>query len=271
MEARVLNRGKSNILGVLIDTVDYEWAVDFILRAAQDRRPAAISALAVHGLMTGVFNREHRFRLNNFDLVVPDGHPVRWALNALYTKGLHDRVYGPNLTLKVCACAAERGLSLYFYGGTPQIAEALRHALRTKFPELSVVGIEPSKFRRLTADEKTELASRIRNSGANLVFVGLGCPRQEIFAYEFRNLLGMPILAVGAAFPFLAGTLPQAPVWMQNAGLEWLFRLFSEPRRLWRRYLLLNPAYLILLTFQALGLSKFSSRGQAPKRELLYG
>src|SRR5690242_1979299 len=201
MEARVLNRGKSNILGVLIDAVDYECAVDFILRVAQERRPTAISALAVHGLMTGVFNGEHRFRLNNFDLLVSDGQPVRWALNVLYSKELHDRVYGPNLTLQVCARAAERKLSLYFYGGTPEIAKALRSALRAKFPELVVVGIEPSKFRRLTAGEKTELALRIRNSGADLVFVGLGCPRQEIFAYEFRNLLGVPIVAVGAAFP----------------------------------------------------------------------
>src|SRR5262249_37839560 len=102
-------------------------------------------------------------------------------------------------------------------------------------------------------------------------FVGLGCPRQEAFAYEFRESLGLPILAVGAAFPFIAEMLPQAPLWMQNAGLEWLYRLLSEPKRLWRRHLYLNPAYLTLLALQALRIRKFSSDGQAPTTELLYG
>jgi exopolysaccharide biosynthesis WecB/TagA/CpsF family protein len=131
--------------------------------------------------------------------------------------------------------------------------------------------MEPSKFRRLRPDEKTELAARVRASGASIMFVGLGCPRQETFAYEFRDLLGMPILAVGAAFPFIAGIIPQAPAWMQNAGLEWLYRLLSEPGRLWQRYLFLNPAYLFLVALQALRISKFSTDGQSPRTELLFG
>jgi N-acetylglucosaminyldiphosphoundecaprenol N-acetyl-beta-D-mannosaminyltransferase len=267
----MLNRGKGNILGVLIDAVDYEEAVEIIVRAAKERKPAAVSALAVHGLMTGTLDREQRFRLNHFDLLVPDGQPVRWVLNALHGKELPDRVYGPNLTLKVCARAAKERLPVYFYGSTPTIVAALQPALERRFPGLVVAGIEPSKFRHLTPEEKIELASRIRNSGAALVFVGLGCPRQEIFAYEFRNILSVPILAVGAAFPFLAGALPQAPAWMQNAGLEWFYRLLSEPRRLWRRYLFLNPAYLFLVALQAMGLSKFSNAGRPPAREILYG
>src|SRR5262249_47511403 len=104
-----------------------------------------------------------------------------------------------------------------------------------------------------------------------MVFVGLGCPRQEVFAYEFRELLDMPVLAVGAAFPFIAGTLRQAPAWMQTAGLEWLFRLAIEPRRLWRRYLLLNPAYVVLIGLQVLGLKRFPIAGRTPRSELLYG
>jgi hypothetical protein len=131
--------------------------------------------------------------------------------------------------------------------------------------------MEPSRFRRLTRDEKEEVAARILASGARLVFVGLGCPRQETFAFEFREVLPMPILAVGAAFPFLAGSLPQAPAWMQGAGLEWLFRLTVEPRRLWRRYLLLNPAYMCLVALQALRLFRFPTDGRAPVSELLYG
>jgi N-acetylglucosaminyldiphosphoundecaprenol N-acetyl-beta-D-mannosaminyltransferase len=271
MERRMLNSGKRNILGVLINAVDYESAVDTIIRAAKEKRAAAVSALAVHGLMIGAMDREQRFRLNQFELLVPDGQPVRWVLNALYGAGLPDRVYGPNLTLKVCARAAEERLSVYFYGATPEILTALRPALEKRFPGLIVAGAEPSKFRCLSPTEKVELADRIRSSGAALLFVGLGCPRQEIFAYEFREHLALPILAVGAAFPFLAGILPQAPVWMQNAGLEWLYRLLSEPRRLWRRYLFLNPAYVLLVIAQALRLSRFPTEGQAPSREFLYG
>jgi N-acetylglucosaminyldiphosphoundecaprenol N-acetyl-beta-D-mannosaminyltransferase len=131
--------------------------------------------------------------------------------------------------------------------------------------------MEPSRFRRLTTEEKAEIGGRIRGSGASILFVGLGCPRQEVFAFEFRNVLNMPILAVGAAFPFLAGEVPQAPPWMQAAGLEWLFRLASEPRRLWRRYIYLNPAYMVLLSLQVLRLSRFSTDGQCPAKESLYG
>jgi N-acetylglucosaminyldiphosphoundecaprenol N-acetyl-beta-D-mannosaminyltransferase len=218
-----------------------------------------------------VFDREQKFRLNHFDLLVPDGQPVRWVLNWLHHAGLSDRVYGPNLTLKLCARAAQEGCPVYFYGSTDEVLCSLRRNLEFRFPSLIIAGMEPSKFRRLRPDEKLELATRIRTSGAAITFVGLGCPRQEAFAYEFRDHLQMPTVAVGAAFPFLAGIVPQAPAWMQNAGLEWFFRLAAEPRRLWQRYLLLNPAYVFLVAMQAIGISRFSTDGQSPTNELLYG
>src|SRR5882672_11867345 len=115
----MLNRGKRNVLGILIDAVDYESAVDFVFRAAREHRSAIVSALAVHGLMTGALDREQRFRLNRFDLLVPDGQPVRWVLNWRHRTALDDRVYGPHLTLKICARAAAEELPLYFYGSTP--------------------------------------------------------------------------------------------------------------------------------------------------------
>jgi N-acetylglucosaminyldiphosphoundecaprenol N-acetyl-beta-D-mannosaminyltransferase len=265
------NAGKRNILGILIDAVDYEAAVDIIFRAANERKGVAVSALAVHGLMTGALDREQKFRLNRFDLLVPDGQPVRWVLNWRYHTDLADRVYGPNLTLKVCHRAAKEKIPLHFYGGTPKILAALRKSLEGKFPGILIAGMEPSKFRRLTPHEKDELAQRVRASGASILFAGLGCPRQEVFAYEIRRVLSIPVLAVGAAFPFLAGLLPQAPAWMQDAGLEWLFRLASEPRRLWRRYVFFNLAYVFLVAMQALGLYRFSTDGQSPAKELLYG
>lgn len=265
------NQGKQNVLGILMDAVDYEAAVEFVVTAAKGKRPAAISALAVHGLMSGVLDGEQKFRLNHFDLLVPDGQPVRWALNLLHHARLSDRVYGPNLTRKVCVRAAAEGIPVYFYGSTPEILRSLRRTLERDCPGLSVVGIEPSKFRCLKPEEKVELADRIHTSGAAITFVGLGCPRQEVFAFEFRELLSMPTLCVGAAFPFIAGIIPQAPLWMQNAGLEWFFRLISEPRRSWRRYVYLNPAYMFLVALQALRLLRFTTRGSGPMNELLYG
>jgi len=270
-EERIRNVGKRNILGVLINAVDMNEAAETVIHAARDKRPMSISALAVHGLMTGVVDREQKFRLNQFDLLVPDGQPVRWALNWLHRVGLSQRVYGPRLTTRLCERASAEGLPVYFYGSTPDVLRSLSSNLAAQFPGLMIAGAEPSKFRQLSQLEKQDLVRRITSSGAAILFVGLGCPRQEVFAYEFRDLLDMPVLAVGAAFPFIAGTVPQAPHWMQDAGLEWLFRLCAEPRRLWRRYLFLNPSYLFLIALQRLGLSQFSTDGQPPQRELLFG
>jgi len=267
----MLNMGKQNIIGIMIDAVDCEAATEFVLTAAREKRGAAISALAVHGLMTGVLDAIQKFRLNHFDLVVPDGQPVRWAVNRLHRTRLIAPVIGRNLTLKLCAHAAAEGLPVYFYGSTPDVLSSLKQSLEGKFPGILIAGMAPSKFRRLEPKEKAIIAAAIRDSGASIVFVGLGCPKQEVFAYEFRDVLQMPIVAVGAAFPFLAGRLPEAPQWMQDAGLEWLFRFASEPRRLWRRYVILNPTYILLVILQALGLSNFSTSGKAPTDELLYG
>ncbi len=262
---------KRSVIGIFIDAVNYDSAVEFVIRAAKEKRGAAISAVAVHGLMTGVLDCEQKFRLNRFDLLVPDGQPVRWALNFLHHEKLSERVYGPNLTLRICERAAADGLPVYFYGSTPDVLAALRAALETKCPGLRIAGLEPSRFRRLSPAEKVELVNRIRQSRTAITFVGLGCPRQEVFAFEFREMLGMPILSVGAAFPFLAGRVPQAPAWMQDAGMEWLFRLATEPRRLWRRYVYLNPAYIFLVALQALRISRFQTPERRPAGEVLYG
>src|ERR671937_570628 len=169
----MINLGKHQVLGVLVDAVDYAGAVDFVIRAAREHRAAAISALAVHGVMTGVMDAQHLYRLNHFDLIVPDGQPVRWALNLLYGLELRDRVYGPDLTLKICERAADEGLSIFLYGSTPGILEAAQRNLLRRYAALKIAGVEPSKFRQLSAAESEELAERIRSSGASLVFAGL--------------------------------------------------------------------------------------------------
>jgi exopolysaccharide biosynthesis WecB/TagA/CpsF family protein len=254
----MINQGKYSILGINISAVDYDFAVSAITTAAKNRQPCSVSALAVHGVMTGFLDRVHARRLNGLDLVVPDGQPVRWALSWLHQKKLRDRVYGPNLTLKVAQSFAQEGLSIYLYGSQTETLEKFAHNLTQLYPGLKIVGMEASKFRRLSKQERCRLVERIKTSGAHTVFLGLGCPRQEIWAYEYRNLLNIPILAVGAAFDFHAGTLPQAPKWMQNSGLEWLFRLMQEPKRLWQRYAVLNPLYVWHIVQQYLGLRKFA-------------
>jgi N-acetylglucosaminyldiphosphoundecaprenol N-acetyl-beta-D-mannosaminyltransferase len=268
----MIDRGKHNVLGIRINAVDYEAAVDRIVTAARQRSPLAVSALAVHGVMTGALDRVHRYRLNHFDLIVPDGQPVRWALNGLYSANLRDRVYGPTLMLKACEAAGEAGLPIFLFGATAEILTKLRKNLLMRFPTLTIVGMRPSRFRRLNAEEKDATIAEIRKSGAALIFVGLGCPRQEVWAFEFREALSIPIIAVGAAFNFHAGLLAQAPQVLQNHGLEWCFRLLREPRRLWKRYVLLNPLYATFVLLQATGLRRFDPNdADQPAEPLFYG
>ena len=252
----MINKGSYPVLGVKIHAVDYDFAVASVAHAAQIGRACAVSALAVHGVMTGFQDTTHRRRLNGLDMAVPDGQPVRWALQWVHGVTLPDRVYGPTLMLRVVEEAARRSLPVYFYGSTPQTLHRLQDRLQRQFPGLVIAGAEPSKFRRISPDEKRAVIARINDSGAKIVFVGLGCPRQESWAFEYREALQRPILAVGAAFDFHAGMLSQAPPWMQQRGLEWLYRLTQEPSRLWRRYLLLNPVYLAGIGLEAVSLKR---------------
>ena len=249
-----IDAGKLNVLGVMVDGVDYDAVIARVLAAARERQPLSLTALAVHGVMTGVRDPRHRARLNAFDIVAPDGQPVRWGLNLLYGAGLSDWVSGPELTTRLLSRMSDEGLAVYLYGSTPEIVESLSVSLGGALPALRVAGAEPSKFRDSTSGEFAALANRINGSGARLLLVGLGCPRQEIFTHAMRSLLDLPVLAVGAAFDYQAGRLRPAPKWMQRYGLAWLFRLIREPRRLWRRYLVLNTEYLARLAAQKLGL-----------------
>jgi N-acetylglucosaminyldiphosphoundecaprenol N-acetyl-beta-D-mannosaminyltransferase len=257
---------KHSVLGVLVDATTYDEATAEVLGAAREHRPFALTALAVHGVMTGVQDHAHGARLNSFDLVTPDGQPVRWALNSLYGAGLTDRVYGPTLTLEVLRGCAAEGLPVYLYGSTTETLDRLVPELTGLLPALKIAGVEPSKFRSAQPGEAEEIAERVRASGARVVLVGLGCPRQEIFAYAMRPLIDAPLLAVGAAFDYHAGQLRKPPAWMQKRGLEWLWRLGLEPGRLWKRYLLLNPAYMARLAAQKTRLWKATPPAPATDR-----
>ncbi|WP_293333468.1 WecB/TagA/CpsF family glycosyltransferase [Microcoleus sp. CAWBG58] len=268
----MIDLGKKNVLGILVNALNYEAAVSKIIAAANAGKPLSVSALAVHGVMTGVLDSTHRYRLNHIDLVLPDGQPVRWALNLLYNTGLPDRVCGPNAMLEICERAAEEGLSIYLYGSHASVLEALSRNLCQLYPKLIIAGTQPSKFRHVSPEEKKEIALQIRNSGAAITFVGLGCPRQEVWAYEYRDEISMPLIAVGAAYDFHAGNLAKSPEILSKIGLEWLFRLMKEPRRLWQRYVLLNPLYIWLFLLQAFKLKEFDPKDATPPvEEVLYG
>ncbi len=267
----MIDDGKHNILGVNISAVDYEGAIERVMHAAEAREPLAVSALAVHGLMTGALDSEHKYRLNRFDLLCPDGQPVRWALGWLHGKRLPDRVYGPNLMLKLCERAAKDSTPIFLFGGSEELLSVLSANLTEKFPGLQIAGTRASKFRTVNAEERQELIDDIKASGAKITFVGLGCPRQEVFTYEMRDDLSMPLLAVGAAFNFHAGLLDQAPKWLQDRGLEWAYRFTKEPRRLFHRYMVLNPMYLGMLGLQMVGLKRPKAEGDEPQARVCYG
>lgn len=268
----MIDLGKKNVLGILVNAVNYEAAVSKIIAAASAGKPLSVSALAVHGVMTGVLDSTHRYRINHIDLVLPDGQPVRWALNLLYNTGLPDRVCGPNAMLEICERAAQEGLSIYLYGSKPSVLEALSRNLCQRYPKLIIAGTQPSKFRHVSPQEKQEIALQIRNSGAAITFVGLGCPRQEVWAYEYRDELSMPLIAVGAAYDFHSGNLAKSPEFLSKIGLEWLFRLIKEPRRLWQRYVLLNPLYIWLFLLQAFKIKEFDPKDATPPvEEVFYG
>lgn len=239
----MIDQGRVDVLGIGIDVVDYEAAVHRIMSAAADRRAYSVSALAVHGVITGVDDPEHASRLNQLDLVTPDGQPVRWAMNLLHGAGLKDRVYGPKLTLLVCRAAAEQGIPVYFYGSNDTVLTHLRERLPQLAPGIEIAGMQPSKFGTATPEELDVIAAEVRASGAGICMVGLGCPRQEVFAFENAARFGMPLMAVGAAFDYHAGLQSEPPAFIQRWGFQWLYRLCQNPRRLWRRYLVLNPRY----------------------------
>jgi N-acetylglucosaminyldiphosphoundecaprenol N-acetyl-beta-D-mannosaminyltransferase len=251
---------KYNLFGVQLSATTYEEATDAILQAAQCGEPAIVSAHAVHAVVTASSDPMLREAVNRFQLVVPDGQPVRWALNLLHGTGLRDRVCGPELMLHVCRRAAEEGVPIFLYGSSPSVLAALERNLVARFPCLLVAGAESPPFRPLTDDEDRAMVERINASGAGILFIGLGCPKQDFFAYQHRDRIRAVQMCVGAAFDFHAGTKNVAPRWMQRCGLEWLFRLCEEPRRLWRRYLTTNSVFLARLA------GAIACRPLSPKR-----
>ena len=193
-------------------------------------------------------------------MCVPDGMPMVWV-GRLYGHRQMRRVYGPDLMLEICRRSVASGLTHYFYGGRSGVPEKLRQRLTARFPGLRVVGVRSPPFRQLTEQEESEFAEEMERAAPDILWVGLGTPKQEQWmAAHVDKLVAKVSIGVGAAFDMHAGLLPQAPRWMQVCGLEWLFRLWVEPRRLWRRYLFNNPRFIIMILGQLLRIRSYPSR-----------
>jgi N-acetylglucosaminyldiphosphoundecaprenol N-acetyl-beta-D-mannosaminyltransferase len=230
--------------GVRVDPLSMDAAVDVVTACAAARRPLAVHLVNAYTLSLAVRDDAFRALLDDGDLNLPDGTPLVWIGRRAGLPDLTARVYGPDLTVALCDRGRTHGLRHYLYGASPEVVEGFAAELRRRFPGIEIVGVESPPFRALSDDEQDALVARVQGSGANVVWVGLGTPKQDHFVEAFRDRLGVPVLAVGAAFDFLAGAKKMAPRWMQERGLEWLYRLLSEPRRLWKRYLVGNLVFL---------------------------
>lgn len=234
------------LFGVNYAVVDYEKATAQIISCALNGKGCGVSALAVHGLMEACNNPDFKAQVNTLDLVVPDGQPVRWAMNNLFKTTLTDRVYGPELTVRVLEQCHQKQLKLFLFGSKADTLQKLVAHIQQQYPGIEIVGVQADRFREATADEDAKDIALINGLYPHVVLVGRGCPRQEKWVAAHLATIPRPMMAVGAAFDFLAGTVSQAPAWMQGAGLEWLYRLCMEPGRLWKRYLFTNSQFLFL-------------------------
>jgi len=222
-----------------------------------------VAVCTVHSVMSARKDSELHSALLGADIATPDGVPLVWAIR-MTADPTQERVYGPELMRRTLV-AGSPGIKHYLFGSTPETIEILHGKITHFAPSALIVGTESPPFRPLSQDEDEEALNRIRASGANVVWVGLGMPKQELWMRRVGpHLPGITLVGVGAAFDFLAETKAQAPPWMQRNGLEWLFRLSREPRRLWRRYIWNNPAFLMLMFRQVVG-SKIAGRGKGSR------
>jgi N-acetylglucosaminyldiphosphoundecaprenol N-acetyl-beta-D-mannosaminyltransferase len=241
-----------DVLGVPVSAITMAQAVEAIGRWIANGTPHYVCVTGVHGVMESGRDESLRLIHERAGLVTPDGMPLVWL--AHYAGYRHvERVYGPDLMLAVCGASVQGGWRHYFYGGAPGVAERMAERLRTRFPGLTIAGMHSPPFAPMTPAEDAALVRRINDVRPDIVWVGLGTPKQERWMAEHVGRLSAPVLVgVGAAFDFHAGVKRQAPRWMQRSGLEWSFRLMTEPRRLGRRYLVNNPLFIWRITLQLL-------------------
>ncbi len=246
-----MNVQSGEILGVRIDATDYQNATAQILDWARASESRYVCCACVNSLMEAHDSSEFRKVMLDADLVTSDGMPLVWILRLLGVPRA-SRVYGPDLMAKVLEASAEAGVPVGFYGGSETVLRELVGRAKARFPGLNVVYAESPPFRPPTPAEDAQTTRAIVESGARILFVGLGGSKQDRWMNAHRRRVPAVMLGVGAAFDFFAGAKPQAPQCMRKCGLEWLFRLLTEPRRLWKRYLFHNPRFAVLACAQIL-------------------
>lgn len=239
------------VLVLKISASEPSMVVSQVLEMIERKKKGAIHVCTVHTVLEAVDNAQLATLINHGTLAVPDGMPLVWLGRRAFPEADVQRCYGPDLMLAVCEAGLATGLRHCLYGGGVDVLELLEQNLKARFPGLEVVERISPPFRDLTEAEKQQMSDRINAAKPDVVWVGLGTPKQDLWMGEFRDRLDAPVLiAVGAAFDFHAGRLAQAPYWVQRSGLEWFYRLMKEPRRLWRRYLIGNPRFLVLICAQ---------------------
>lgn len=237
-------RNRVRVVGAPIDVLTWRDAIERVSAWVRARQSRVVCICNVHSVVTARHDAAFQRAIEECDLATPDGAPVAWMLRRLADRG-QERINGPDLMWRYCAEAARRGEAIYLYGGAQTTLDALVRRLSDAFSGLRLVGAESPPYRQLTETEDAAAVGRINASGAGIVFVSLGCPKQELWMTAHRDRIQAVMIGVGAAFDYHAGTIKRAPLWMQEAGLEWLYRLLSEPRRLWRRYLVTNTVFMI--------------------------
>lgn len=250
-----ITNSMTSIINVNVNHTEYDLAADQICCWAERGSSRYVCAANVHMLMEAHDSRDFQTVVNEADLVTPDGTPLVWMMRL---KGVRDqqRVYGPTLMLHVLEAAAQKNIPVGFFGSTQPVLDRLLEQMQARYQELQVAYSCSPPFRELSLEEDQKIITQINGSGTRILFVGLGCPRQEKWMAEHRGRIQAVMIGVGAAFDFHAGLKRQAPAWMQNIGLEWLFRLSAEPRRLWKRYLYHNPRFIVLALADLFGVLK---------------
>lgn len=250
-QASIDNRQTRAVLGLPIDVVSFTTAQDRVLAWGHSRISKFVVLANVHVVVTASREATFAATLAAADMATPDGAPVAWMVGKL-NRTVQERVSGPDLTWALLGRCEVEQLPVYFFGSSRETLAQLALRVNAAFPALVVAGFEAPPFRPMTAEEDADVVERINTSGAGLVFVGLGCPKQEHWMHAHRGRVNAVMLGVGAAFDFHAGTISRAPAWMRENSLEWLHRLISEPRRLWKRYLVTNSIFAAKASWQLL-------------------
>ncbi len=258
-ELMQLHRQVAYIRGVPIDVIDWENVLNQLSDWSIRRESRYVCICNVHSVVTATQNKAYGHVVNKADMATPDGAPVAWMLRRIgYTN--QQRINGPDLMWRYCEQAQYREESIFLYGSTEETLAKLKAKLLAVFPNLKIAGAISPPFRSLTPDEDAAIVAQINSSGAGVVWVSLGCPKQEMWMAEHRDCIQAVMVGVGAAFDYHAGTIKRAPKWMQDCGLEWLYRLASEPRRLWKRYLITNTLFVMGAVRQLFNHNRHDSR-----------